>query len=41
MTGGVTAKLAGGSTIGLGAELGGIGRDVEIWTFRARGSVPF
>jgi outer membrane autotransporter protein len=41
MTGGVTAKLAGGSTIGLGAELGGIGSDVEIWTFRASGSVPF
>jgi uncharacterized repeat protein (TIGR01451 family)/outer membrane autotransporter protein len=41
ITGGVTAKLAGGSTIGLGAELGGIGSDVEIWTFRANGSVPF
>ncbi|HEX3440836.1 MAG TPA: autotransporter outer membrane beta-barrel domain-containing protein, partial [Pseudolabrys sp.] len=41
MTGGVTAKLDGGSTIGLGAELGGIGSDVEIWTFRAQGTVPF
>jgi uncharacterized repeat protein (TIGR01451 family) len=41
MTGGVSAKLSGGSTIGLGAELGGIGSDVEIWTFRAQGSVPF
>jgi outer membrane autotransporter protein len=40
-TGGLTAKLAGGAAVGLGAELGGIGSDVEIWTFRARGSVPF
>jgi outer membrane autotransporter protein len=40
-TGGLTAKLAGGAAVGLAAELGGIGSDVEIWTFRARGSVPF
>jgi uncharacterized repeat protein (TIGR01451 family) len=40
-TGGLTAQFAGGSALALGAELGGIGSDVEIWTFRARGSVPF
>jgi outer membrane autotransporter protein len=39
--GGLTAKLAGGSAIGFGAEMGGIGSDVAIWTFRARGIVPF
>jgi uncharacterized repeat protein (TIGR01451 family) len=41
VTGGLAAKLAGGSSIGLEAELGGIGSDVAIWTFRARGNVPF
>jgi outer membrane autotransporter protein len=41
VTGGLTAKLAGGSAIGFGAEMGGIGSDVAIWTFRARGTVPF
>ncbi|MCK9916401.1 Ig-like domain repeat protein [Microbacteriaceae bacterium K1510] len=40
-TGGLTARFAGGGALALGAELGGIGSDVEIWTFRARGNVPF
>jgi outer membrane autotransporter protein len=40
-TGGLAAQFAGGSALAFGAELGGIGSDVEIWTFRARGNVPF
>ncbi|MGD5652415.1 hypothetical protein QUT03_22635, partial [Xanthomonas citri pv. citri] len=41
VTGGVGAKLAGGATIGLGAELGGIGSNTQVWTFKARAQVPF
>ena len=36
LTGGIGAKLASGATIGLGAELGGIGVNTQIRTFRAR-----
>ncbi|QFI76776.1 hypothetical protein F8237_32880 [Bradyrhizobium betae] len=41
VTGGVGAKLAGGATIGLGAELGGIGSNTQVWTFKARAQMPF
>jgi hypothetical protein len=30
-----------GGTIAFGAELGGIGANTQIWTFRGRGSIPF
>jgi uncharacterized repeat protein (TIGR01451 family) len=39
--GGLAARFVNGATIAFGAELGGIGGATEIWTFRARGSVPF
>ena len=40
-TGGVGARLPGGASVAFGAELGGIGSDVWIWTLRGRASVPF
>ena len=42
-TGGVAARFANGAAIAIGAELGGIGNssNVQIWSFRGRGSVPF
>jgi hypothetical protein len=40
-TGGLAAYLAGGATMAIGAELGGIGGTTQLWTFRGRGSVPF
>ncbi|MBR0848152.1 IPT/TIG domain-containing protein [Bradyrhizobium diazoefficiens] len=40
-TGGVGARLAGGATVGFGAELGGIGGNTRIWTFTGRARVPF
>ncbi|NVO13398.1 MAG: IPT/TIG domain-containing protein [Rhodoplanes sp.] len=40
-TGGVSARFGNGASIALGAELGGIGSDVQIWSFRGRASVPF
>ncbi|UGV29152.1 autotransporter domain-containing protein [Rhodopseudomonas boonkerdii] len=41
VTGGVAARLGNEATVALGAELGGIGSNVQIWTFRGRASVPF
>ncbi|MGW1422487.1 IPT/TIG domain-containing protein [Bradyrhizobium manausense] len=41
VTGGIGARLAGGATIGFGAELGGIGGNTQIWTFTGRARVPF
>jgi hypothetical protein len=40
-TGGMVARFAGGAQAAIGAEFGGIGGNVQIWTFRARGSIPF
>jgi autotransporter-like protein len=40
-TGGVTASFAGGATLGAGGEFGGIGSANHIWTWTARGRVPF
>jgi hypothetical protein len=40
-TGGLAARLGNEATVALGAELGGIGSNVQIWTFRGRASVPF
>jgi hypothetical protein len=40
-TGGLGARFANGATVLIGAELGGFGSNMEIWTFRGRASVPF
>ncbi|MDI4234760.1 autotransporter domain-containing protein [Bradyrhizobium sp. Arg237L] len=40
-TGGLAVRLGNEATVALGAELGGIGSNVQIWTFRGRGSIPF
>lgn len=40
-TGGLAARLDNETTVALGAELGGIGSNVQIWTFRGRASIPF
>lgn len=40
-TGGLAARFGNEATVALGAELGGIGSNVQIWTFRGRASVPF
>jgi hypothetical protein len=40
-TGGVAANLGNEAIVALGAEFGGIGSNVQIWTFRGRASVPF
>jgi len=40
-TAGLAARFAGGATIAVGGELGGIGSDTRIWTYRARAAVPF
>jgi outer membrane autotransporter protein len=39
--GGLVARFGDGATVAIGAELGGLGSDVKIWTFRGRGSIPF
>jgi outer membrane autotransporter protein len=39
--GGMTARFGNGGTIALGAEFSGIGGNASVWTYRARGSVPF
>jgi hypothetical protein len=39
--GGVVAHLGNEATVALGAELGGIGSNLQIWTFRGRASIPF
>ncbi|QDM27463.1 phospholipase [Tardiphaga sp. vice304] len=40
-TGGLAARFGNGAAVAFGAELGGIGNNVQIWSFRGRGSVPF
>jgi uncharacterized repeat protein (TIGR01451 family) len=40
-TGGVAASFAGGATLGAGGEFGGIGSTTQIWTWTARGRIPF
>jgi outer membrane autotransporter protein len=40
-TAGLAARFASGTTIAVGGELGGIGSDTRIWTYRARAAVPF
>jgi hypothetical protein len=39
-TAGIAARFASGATIAVGGELGGIGSDTRIWTYRARAAVP-
>jgi hypothetical protein len=41
LTGGVTATLAGGASLGAGGEFGGIGSVNHIWTWTVRGRLPF
>jgi Autotransporter beta-domain len=41
MTGGIEATFAGGASLGAGGEFGGIGSDNHIWTWTARGRIPF
>jgi hypothetical protein len=41
VTAGFAAKLASGAAVAVGAEYGGIGSNVNIWTYRARAAVPF
>jgi outer membrane autotransporter protein len=41
VTGGLGAKLAGGATLGIGAQYGGIGSNTQIWTMIAKAQVPF
>ena len=40
-TGGVSATLPGGASLGAGGEFGGIGSVNHIWTWTARGHIPF
>jgi hypothetical protein len=40
-TGGVTATFASGASLGAGGEFGGIGSATHIWTWTARGRLPF
>ena len=40
-TGGLAARFANGAIVTFGGELGGIGSNTPIWTFRGRASVPF
>jgi hypothetical protein len=40
-TGGIAATFGGGGQLSAGAEFSGIGSNTRIWTFRARGYVPF
>jgi hypothetical protein len=41
VTGGFAASFAGGVTLGAGGEFGGIGSATHIWTWTARGRIPF
>jgi hypothetical protein len=41
VTGGVAASFTGGVTLGAGGEFGGIGSATHIWTWTARGRIPF
>jgi hypothetical protein len=40
-TAGLAARFASGAAISVSGELGGIGSDIRIWTYRARAAVPF
>jgi hypothetical protein len=40
-TGGLAATFNGGVTLGAGGEFGGIGSATHIWTWTARGQIPF
>jgi Autotransporter beta-domain/Bacterial Ig-like domain (group 3)/Putative Ig domain/IPT/TIG domain len=40
-TGGLAAKFAGGTSVAVGGEFGGIGSNFQIWTYRVRARVPF
>jgi hypothetical protein len=40
-TGGVSATLPGGASLSAGGEFGGIGGNTHIWTWTARGHIPF
>ena len=40
-TGGVVVLFNSGARLDVGAEFGGIGLNTQIWTFTARGNVPF
>ena len=39
--GGLAAKFSNGAQIAVGAERGGIGGNLGLWTYRARATVPF
>jgi hypothetical protein len=39
--GGVAATFDSGAQLAVGGELGGIGGNVQIWTYSARASMPF
>jgi len=41
VTAGLTAMLPGGAALGAGGQYGGIGPSTHIWTWTARGSIPF
>jgi hypothetical protein len=41
VTGGLAYTTAGGASLSLGGEYGGLGADYKIWTASARGSLPF
>lgn len=40
-TAGLDMRFKGGGQLSFGGELGGIGGNTTIWTWRARGSIPF
>jgi hypothetical protein len=40
-TSGVTATFPGGASLGAGGEFGGVGSVNHIWTWTARGHIPF
>jgi hypothetical protein len=41
VTGGFAMRGDNGAQLDLGGEYGGIGGDTKIWTWRARGKLPF
>jgi outer membrane autotransporter protein len=41
VTGGVAASFTGGAALGVGGEFGGVGSAGHIWTWTARGRIPF
>jgi hypothetical protein len=41
VTTGLGIKFASGGMVALGAEYGGIGGNLETWTYKAKGQVPF